>query len=78
MSSAPILSGFALADISLFLAGQLPKEVGDFANLRYFNVEDNMLEGERTRTERLRMFADLFLPLSIQGSYPRSSANLSI
>ena len=62
-----------------FSAGELPKELGKLANLTFFNAAGNKLQGGlSTRTERLRMFADLFLPLSIQGSYPRSSANLSV
>ena len=53
--SAPGLNGFAFADISLFLAGELPKEFGKLVKLTYFNVKFNRLEGGlSTRTERLR------------------------
>ena len=60
--------------------GGIPPEWGALANLKELKMAFCGLDGKplRTRSERLRMFADLFLPLSIQGSYPRSSANLSI
>ena len=45
VSSAPGLSGFAFADISLFLAGELPKQLGDLFNLTHFDVAFNKLEG---------------------------------
>ena len=45
VSSAPVLSGFAFDDISLFLAGQLPEQLGQLVNLTHFNVAGNMLEG---------------------------------
>ena len=60
--------------------GGIPSEWGALTNLKELKMAACGLDGKplRTRSERLRMFADLFLPLSIQGSYPRSSANLSI
>ena len=75
VDSAPGLRGFAFADISLFLAGELPKELGKLVNLTYFNVEFNRLEGGlSTRSERFRFRVDMVTLL--QDNCLRNSANL--
>ena len=53
VGSAPGLSGFAFADISLFGTGELPKELGKLVNLTYFNAANNELQGGlSSRSER--------------------------
>ena len=45
VGSAPVLTSFAFADISLSLAGELPEGLGKLVNLTYFDVAYNGLEG---------------------------------
>ena len=53
MAQHPYGAVWYFADISLFLAGELPKELGKLVKLTYFNVADNGLEGGlSTHTER--------------------------
>ena len=74
MRSAPGLSGYSFVlIIAIFAVGCLPKELGDLANLKHFDVSQNSIEGQLSiRTERL----DVLLTISAlrQENYPRSLA----
>ena len=58
-------------------AGELPKELGQLANLKVFDVSGNSIGGELYVPAYIRcVSADIFTLL--QEYCPRSSANLSI